>query len=237
LTPHSKESTKSSLEAQLAKILDGAPSSVAAMSTATGVKDKYFQHFVDKLAAACAKIKAQQQADPNLRGHDYLIQELKKLRDTMPFDIFSPSLRLDGAHNSLCYIICVTCAYLGNFIDFDPNAHTPVEILHVVLLGFVKYFWRDAVSRQKAEGKEILKVRLSSFDMGGLGLSRAKGHTLVQYAGSLNGADFRLILQLAPSVLQGLIPDAAYQAWLALCRLAPLLFQPQISDRESYLVS
>lgn len=93
------------------------------------------------------------------------------------------------------------------------------------------------MSRQKAEGKEILKVRLSSFDMGGLGLSRAKGHTLVQYAGSLNGADFRLILQLAPSVLQGLIPDAAYQAWLALCRLAPLLFQPQISNLESYLVS
>jgi len=104
LTPRSKESTKLSLEAQLAKIMDGAPSSVAAMSTATGVKDKYFQHFVDKLAAACAKIKAQQQAVPNLRGHDYLIQELKKLRDTMPLDIFSPSLRLDGAHHLSCYM-------------------------------------------------------------------------------------------------------------------------------------
>jgi hypothetical protein len=94
----------------------------------------------------------------------------------MPFDICSPSLRLDGAHHSLCYIIHVTCAYLGNFVDFDPNTHTTVEILHVVLLGFVKYFWRDAVSQQKAEGKEILKVQLSSFDMGGLGLSRVKGH-------------------------------------------------------------
>jgi hypothetical protein len=60
LTPRSKESTKLSLETQLAKIMDGAPSSVAAILTATGVKDKYFQHFVDKLAAVCAKIKAQQ---------------------------------------------------------------------------------------------------------------------------------------------------------------------------------
>lgn len=83
----------------------------------------------------------------------------------------------------------------------------------------------------------MLKARLNSFDMGGLGLPRARGHTLVQYAGSLNGSDFRLILQVAPSVLHGLIPDAAYEAWLALCRLAPLLFQPKITDLEVYLVS
>ena len=107
-------------------------------------------------------------------------------------------------------ITLVVHALIGSCIDFDPNFHTPVEILHVILLGFVKYFWRDAVSRQKAEGKEILKVQLSSFDMGGLGLPRVRGHTLVQYAGSLNGGDFRLILQLAPIVLQGLIPAASY---------------------------
>lgn len=54
--------------------------------------------------------------------------------------------------------------------DFDPSRHTPVKILHVLLHGFVKYFWRDAVSRQKAQGKEILKARLNSFDAKGLGL-------------------------------------------------------------------
>ena len=108
--------------------------------------------------------------------------------------------------------------------------------MHVVLLGFVKYFWRDSVSRQKTAGKEILKARLSSFDMTGTGLSRAKGKTYVQYAGSLNGQDFRVILQVAPSVLQGLIPDSHYQAWLALCRLAPLIFQPEITDLPLYLV-
>lgn len=63
-----------------------------------------------------------------------------------------------------------------------------------------------------------------------------KGKTFVQYAGSLNGADFRVILQIAPSVLQGLIPDSHYKAWLALSRLAPLLFQPEIIDLPAYLV-
>ena len=121
-------------------------------------------------------------------------------------------------------------------LGLDPHANTPVEILHVILLGFVKYFWRDAVSRQNAEGKETLKCRINSFDTSSLGVARARGHTLVQYAGSLTGRDFRLILQLAPSVLQGLLPNEAYEAWLALCRLAPLAFQPEINDLNSYLV-
>ncbi|KAF7982888.1 hypothetical protein HWV62_25136 [Athelia sp. TMB] len=213
-TPRSKASVEAALQSQLQKILDGVPSSVAAMATASGVKDKYFQHFADRLSKACASIKEQQQSNPLLRGQEYLRRELQKIRDTMPQNIFSPSLRLD---------------------DFQPSSHTPVEILHVLLLGFVKYFWRDAVSRQKADGKEVLKARLNSFNAKGLGLPRIKGHTFVQYAGSLNGGDFRVILQVAPSVLHGLIPDAAYEAWLALCALAPLVFQPEIDDLPAYL--
>lgn len=111
-----------------------------------------------------------------------------------------------------------------------------MEILHVVLLGFVKYFWRDAVSRQSKDGKDILKARINSFDTRGLGLPKARGHTLVQYAGSLTGRDFRLVLQIAPSILHGLIPGVAYEAWLALCRLAPLVYQPEIYDLTNYLV-
>src|ERR1700683_5285470 len=152
----------------------------------------------------------------------------------MPMDLFSPTLRLDGASiNFQSHFVLVIISH----IDFDPNTDTPVEILHVVLLGFVKYFWRDAVSCQKLKGKETLKARLSSFDMEGLGLSCAKGNTFVQYAGSLNGSDFQVILQVAPNVLQGLIPETHYEAWLALCQLAPLVFQPEIDDLPSYLVS
>ncbi len=106
----------------------------------------------------------------------------------------------------------------------------------MVLLGVVKYFWRDAVARQSAEGKAILKARLTSMTVDGLGISPIRGHTLVYYAKSLVGRDFRTILQVAPGVLQGMLPDQAYEAWLALCRLAPLVFQSKIKDVNKYKV-
>ncbi len=106
----------------------------------------------------------------------------------------------------------------------------------MVLLGVVKYFWRDAVARQSAEGKATLKARLTSMTVDGLGISPIRGHTLVYYAKSLVGRDFRTVLQVAPAVLRGMVPEAAYEAWLALCRLAPMVFQNRIDDIEKYKV-
>ncbi|KAF7339159.1 hypothetical protein MVEN_01993000 [Mycena venus] len=203
-----KDATLKALREQLEDHIRGAPSTASTKATTTGVKDRYFQHFADQLAVACAEIK-EQQRDSSLKGNDHLKKVLGDLGATMPADdaIFSPSLRLD---------------------DFDPNSDSPVEILHVILLGFVKYFWRDAVSRQSKAGKEILKARINSFDAAPLGLADPRGSTLVQYAGSLTGRDFRLVVQIAPAVLYGMIPDEAHEAWLALCRLAPLAYQPEI---------
>ncbi|XP_006464096.1 hypothetical protein AGABI2DRAFT_120883 [Agaricus bisporus var. bisporus H97] len=86
----------------------------------------------------------------------------------------------------------------------DPHQDTPVEILHVFLLGFIKYLWRDAVTRINDKEKKLLVVRLNSTDVSGLGISPLAGQRLVQYAGSLTGADFCVISQVAPFVLHGL---------------------------------
>ncbi|KAF7763742.1 hypothetical protein Agabi119p4_8279 [Agaricus bisporus var. burnettii] len=39
---------------------------------------------------------------------------------------------------------------------------------------------------------------------------------------------------MAPAVLHGLLPGNMYQAWLCLCRLAPIVYQPSIPDRAAY---
>lgn len=120
----------------------------------------------------------------------------------------------------------------------DPHEDTPVEILHVVLLGFIKYFWRDMVRNQVNDEQKIhLIQRLNSVDVQGLGISRLSGETLVNYAGSLTGRDFRVIAQVAPFVIFDLVPDDVFEAWLALSELVPLLWQPVINDINEYSVS
>ena len=128
-------------------------------------------------------------------------------------------------------------ALIYSLKDIDLNAQTPVEVLHTILLGFVKYFWRDAVSRQTCEGKDTLSQRLSSIDVSDLQLAALRGSSLVQHAGSLTGGDFKAIIQVAQAVLQGMIPSEAYEAWTALGRLCNIVFRPRISgDFELYIV-
>lgn len=114
-----------------------------------------------------------------------------------------------------------------------------MEILHVILLGFVKYFWRDAVARLREPDRQVLIARLSSFDVSGLGLPPLSGATLVNYARSLVGRDFRAIVQAAPFVLQGLdgISTESLDVWLALSRVVTLVWQPEIKHIENHIVS
>lgn len=128
--------------------------------------------------------------------------------------------------------------YNGSIIcseEFDPHANSPVEILHVVLLGIVKYLWRDAVSRLNTKDRNILKIRLSNLDVHGLGLSPLQGHTLVQYAGSLTGRDFRAIAQIGSAILHDLLPSGLYSMWVALGRMVPLIYQSKILSLEKYI--
>ncbi|KAJ7483665.1 hypothetical protein FB451DRAFT_1029349, partial [Mycena latifolia] len=119
----------------------------------------------------------------------------------------------------------------------DPHQDTPVEILHVVLLGFVKYLWRDLIQQLKTKDdkKQLLVTRLSSLDVSGLGISPLAGKTLVQYSGSLTGRDFRAIAQVAPFVVYDLVSKDCFETWQALSKIVPLIWQPEITDLDSHM--
>ncbi|KAJ7502333.1 hypothetical protein B0H11DRAFT_1712900, partial [Mycena galericulata] len=136
---------------------------------------------------------------------------------TLPHDTMSPVWRIRG---------------------LDPHQDTPVEILHVILLGFVKYLWRDLIQVQlktKDDKKQLLATRLSSLDVSGLGISPLAGKTLVQYSGSLTGRDFRAIAQVAPFVVYDLVSKECFETWQALSKLIPLIWQPEIPNIESHI--
>ncbi|KAJ6628643.1 hypothetical protein B0H10DRAFT_2266470, partial [Mycena sp. CBHHK59/15] len=88
--PRTKEETIADLESQLKRVLNGAPSAVGDMATDTGSKDKYFQHFVDKLQAASNKLKEQQKQSgyttkpAGASKANEVKAMLRKLRDDMP---------------------------------------------------------------------------------------------------------------------------------------------------------
>ncbi|KAJ7885666.1 hypothetical protein B0H14DRAFT_3431620 [Mycena olivaceomarginata] len=153
----------------------------------------------------------------NKRGKEERQAALDAQRQKLPKDITSPVWRIQG---------------------LDPHHDTPVEILHVVLLGFVKYMWRDLVQNQlqtKDDVKSLLETRLNSFDVSGLGISPLAGHTLVQYSGSLVGRDFRTIAQAAPFVVYDLVSKDCLATWVALSKLIPLIWQPSIKDIDAHI--
>ena len=129
--------------------------------------------------------------------------------------------------------------FLLQYLDLNPHSHTPVEILHVILLGVVKYFWHDAINRLSKEQLELLKIRINSLDLTGLdpSIGTLNGNTFVQYAGSLVGRDFRVIAQIAVFILYDLLPSKILRAWAALATLMPLVWMPKISNKTDYFVS
>ncbi|KZS93974.1 hypothetical protein SISNIDRAFT_387475, partial [Sistotremastrum niveocremeum HHB9708] len=119
----------------------------------------------------------------------------------------------------------------------NPHLDTPTEILHVILLGIVKYFWRDAMTRLTADQKTTVIYRLQALDIDGLGpdVQRLSGVTYVQYAGSLVGRDFRVIGQVAIFVLYDMLPAPILAAWASLSKLMALAWLPVIKGIDAYL--
>ncbi|EJD51251.1 hypothetical protein AURDEDRAFT_159655 [Auricularia subglabra TFB-10046 SS5] len=183
---------------------------IRTLKTSTGVKDTSLQFFIDKLEAAMKGKRAR-------AAREAAFERAKA-------DLPSQDLR----------------SAIFKLRSLDPHCDTPVEVLHVILIGVIKYFWRDVVKNQCSSDQKQreLIARLDSFDTSGLGISPLRGHTLVTYAGSLVGRDFRAIAQAAPFVLHGgLVSADCYRAWVELAALVPLVWQPVIESMDEYIVS
>ncbi|KAI6148028.1 hypothetical protein BKA82DRAFT_151609, partial [Pisolithus tinctorius] len=206
--PRTRADTMNRLRSMFHDVASGmSKTRYAKMKAETGIKDTHMDVFVERIVKCVKGIRA---------GTDKYTEAVDAILQGRPLEEFmSPVWRIKG---------------------LDPHQDTPVEILHVILLGFVKYFWRDAISRLNDVQKAELQVRLASFDVSGLGIPRLAGQTLVQYAGSLTGRDFRAISQATPFVLYDLVLCECYEAFLALCSLVPLVWQPRIDNAEEHLV-
>ncbi|KAJ7213834.1 hypothetical protein GGX14DRAFT_392616 [Mycena pura] len=104
------------LQMQLDLVAEGKMKQIGERQTASGTKDKVTQYWIEKLIQRGAEIR---KANPSRSVRD-VTQELRAWLTVQPGDKMNPLLDLAG---------------------LDPSQDTPVELLHTVLLGVIKYIW------------------------------------------------------------------------------------------------
>ena len=196
---------------------------------ATGVKDAQ--------AAACMERARKERerletAQPGISEAEKDEAMMTWLRDQQ--EKLNPFFKLAGKQlSSICYIR-LDVSLLG----FDPHRDTPVESLHTILLGIIKYLWALTCKHLASEKKlDELTARLRSFDVRGLNISPLRAEYLVQYRGALIGRQFKALVQAMFFVAQGLVPEEYLRAWNAAGALTARLSYPEIDHMNDYIVS
>ena len=206
----------------------GTQTKIKKMRTLSGLKDTFQIHFIEKLFSSYKNkcgVDARQAA----------LNDQISMLPTAQTKLESPVWRIKGMPD-LYYLVLANSHMNG----LNPHHDTPVEILHIVLLGFINYLWRNIIQNQlknDQQKKDLLTTRLSSFNVAGLRILPLAGQTLVQYAGSLTGRDFCAISQAAPFVSYDLVPANCFSTWVTLSKLIPLIWQPSIENIDEHLVS
>ncbi|ORY42210.1 hypothetical protein BCR33DRAFT_661013, partial [Rhizoclosmatium globosum] len=131
---------------------------------------------------------------------------------------------------------------------FEGPSDTPVELLHCLLLGIVKYAIRATIEGLTTEEKQVLKARVDGtsqkefvthfFSFCGKKTKCGMLYliiTQVQYVKSMNGKDFRTWVQIAPFALSTVITEEELEMWTCLSSLTAYLYCSEISNFENYI--
>ncbi|KAF8899970.1 hypothetical protein CPB85DRAFT_1228946, partial [Mucidula mucida] len=121
--PRSKEAILAKLEKQVRLACHGVAKPIGESQTASGIKDTYTQHWIQYLLGHFYEIKSSPQ---NTKSDADIERELVQWTINNRDLIYNSFLTTKG---------------------FDSTKDTPVEILHTILLGIVKYIWHGSHTR------------------------------------------------------------------------------------------
>ncbi|KAJ6542973.1 hypothetical protein B0H19DRAFT_865265, partial [Mycena capillaripes] len=209
VVPRTKEYIIFELEKQVKLACSGVIKPVKDLQTETGVKDAYTQFWIDGLILRFKEIRKD---DPNRSVQEIqkeLVQWTVENRDS----IYSGFLTTKG---------------------FDPTKATPIEILHTILLGIIKYIWHITHTPWSAEQKQTYALHLQSTSIDGLSIHPIRSAYITQYPGSLIGRQLKTLAQTNIFHIHGLVTDDQFMAWKAAGELSALLWVPEIRNLGQY---
>ncbi|KAF9044483.1 hypothetical protein BJ165DRAFT_1347605, partial [Panaeolus papilionaceus] len=183
----------------------GVAATVKKLQAATGVKDAYTQYWIEDLISCTRELK---KSCPEWNSND-IQNHLREWVDTNKSIIYNPFLTLDG---------------------FDAAQDTPVEILHTILLGVVKYVWRGSYTTWNATQKAVYSNHLQATNIMAI---RAK--YITQYANSLIGQQLKVLTQINTFHVHDLVSEHQFLLTKAVGELSALLWYPEIRDMDQYL--
>ncbi|KAJ7073776.1 hypothetical protein C8F01DRAFT_1271598 [Mycena amicta] len=201
--------TKKTLAQQLELALQGVKAPIDKLQTATGVKDKVAQYWIDILLEKARRMKAEHPS----RNADDIATELRAWLAEQPGDKINPLLDFSG---------------------LDPNRDTPVEILHTILLGIIKYVWHLLHTSWSSSQQDLFAVRLQSTDTDGLTIPPIRAAYMMQYRNGLIGKHFKALMQTMVFHMHEITSPEQFALVKAVCALGPLLWVSEIDNMEQY---
>ncbi|KAG2147836.1 uncharacterized protein EDB93DRAFT_1240556 [Suillus bovinus] len=115
---------------------------------------------------------------------------------------------------------------------------TPTEILHMILLGIVKYFWGQTVFLlKKAKFLQVFQYQLESINKDSLNAPCLNADYICHYKGSLIGKHFKSLAQVMSFIIYNFVPPTVLNAWTVIGELVVLVWHTKFADTEAYLVN
>ncbi|KAG1735638.1 uncharacterized protein EDB91DRAFT_1250472 [Suillus paluster] len=206
-TPRTPAGTAEEIHAQFASAL------------CSGVKDTRTAYILDMVVELGKKLRkrgAGIQAKPEC--------EVKAILEKQLGDLLQGSM-IEGAINPLLGVE-----------GFNVHQDTPTEILHMVLLGVIKYFWGQSVYLlEKAKLLDVFQMRLDSIEKDGLNAPCLDAEYICHYKGGLIGKHFKSLAQVMPFLIQDLLPRTVLDGWTSIGELVVYVWHTEIDDTDLYL--